>query len=79
MRQAIVTKFHGPTDTRGSRVSARAEAGRVMVSWDHRLNQAANHAEAANALIAKLGWEGRWICAGMPGTSGYVFVMDLGE
>jgi hypothetical protein len=37
MRQAIVTKFLGPTDHRGSRIKATAEAGSITVSWDHGL------------------------------------------
>ena len=34
MFQAIQTTYHGPTNMRGSRVSARAEAGRVTLEWD---------------------------------------------
>jgi len=56
--QAIETKYHGPTDRQGSRVSATAEAGRVVLEWDHALNSERNHMRAAAALARKLGWVG---------------------
>lgn len=60
--QAIQTKYHGPTNTKGSKITARAEAGSVSVSYDHALNGQENHREAARALVAKLGWadHGQW-------------------
>jgi hypothetical protein len=79
-RQAIVTKFHGPTNTKGSRVSARCEAKRILVSWDHRLHSDGNHVAAAKALASQLGWEGPWYGGCIDG--GYTFVQggddDLG-
>lgn len=54
--QAIRTKYHGPTDTKGSRISAQCEAGRIYVSYDHALNIECNHKVACDALIKKLGW-----------------------
>lgn len=74
MTQAIVTKFHGPTNTRGSRISAKAFCGKVFVSYDYALSVQENHAAAARALVAKVGWHGRWIAGAHPDTSGYVFV-----
>jgi hypothetical protein len=55
--QAITTKFHGPTDHKGARISAQCEAGRVTVSYDYGRGQDGAHDEAARALIAKLGWQ----------------------
>lgn len=72
--QAIVTKFLGPTNFRGSRIKASAAAGSITVSSDHSLGIEANHAVAAETLAAKLGWIGRWFQGGMPGDSGYCFV-----
>lgn len=72
-RQAIVTKYHGPGNVRGSRVSAKADAGRVTIEWDHRLNVEENHAAAAHALLKRLGWAGPWAMGSLPG-GGYVFV-----
>ena len=70
--QAIITKFHGPSNVKGSRVSAKADAGRIILDWDHRLNSEQNHFAAARALAEKLGWNGRWCGGG--GEFGYVFV-----
>ena len=72
--QAIVTKFHAPTNFSGARYSARAAAGRVIVHADYSMNFADNHKKAAETLAKKLGWEGRWIAGGMPNEDGYVFV-----
>jgi hypothetical protein len=74
-RQAITTKFHGPTDSRGARVSARAAAGRKTVSWDYASNSQQNHATAAQALAEKLNWSGVWVSGGLPDESGDVFVL----
>jgi hypothetical protein len=35
--QAIVTKYIGPTNTRGSRIKARAAAGSITLSRDDSL------------------------------------------
>lgn len=72
--QAIVTKFLGPTNARGSRVKATAAAGSVIVVWDHAVGVYENHAAAAQALIAKMEWEGEWVPGGMPDETGEVFV-----
>ncbi len=55
-RQAIVTKYHGPTNSRGSRISATAEAGRVYVECDDALSIPQNHAAAARKMAHKFGW-----------------------
>jgi hypothetical protein len=76
--QAIVTKYHGPTNSRGSRVIASAQAGRKIVPWDHALNSENNHRAAALALANHYGWldNGEHLEAGaMPDGSGYCFVI----
>lgn len=60
MRQAITTKFFGPTNSNGSRIKAKAEAGSLIVHWDYSLNVDQNHDTAAKALAVKLGWDGAW-------------------
>ena len=57
--QAIRTRYYGPTNTRGSRITASCEAGRLTVPYDHALDLDDNHKAAADALTAKLGWT-RW-------------------
>jgi hypothetical protein len=72
--QAIVTKYIGPSNTRGSRIKARAAAGSVTVPYNHALNIENNHAAATKALAAKLNWSGGWYIGGMPDDTGFVFV-----
>lgn len=71
-RQAIKTRFVGPTNTRGARVIATADAGRAIHYWEYALGEG-NHAEAARKLCDLLNWGGRLACGGLPG-GGYVFV-----
>lgn len=73
--QAIVTKYAGPTNSRGSRIIVRAQAGRMIVAWDHALNPSQNHAAAARAFAEKWGWNGAWFMGANPGDSGYTFVV----
>jgi hypothetical protein len=54
--QAIITKYFGPTNTRGSRVKATAAAGSVSLPYDSALNSDENHRAVAEALCKKLGW-----------------------
>ena len=64
--QAIITKFHGPTNVRGSRVSATAEAGKITLSWDHALNSDDNHKAAAEAFARKFNWTGTYVGGHLP-------------
>lgn len=73
--QAIVTKYLGPSNVRGSRVKATAEAGSITLSWDHSLNADGNHLRAAQALRDKFGWKGILVAGGLPKNAGYCFVM----
>jgi hypothetical protein len=59
--QAITTKFLGPTNVRGSRIKATAQAGSLTLHWNHALNPDGNHTAAAKALAAKYRWHGTWI------------------
>jgi hypothetical protein len=73
MRQAIITKFISPTNTKGARVKAKCEAGSITLEWDYALNGAQNHTTAAETLKAKLGWTGRLIGGGFEGQYFFVF------
>lgn len=55
--QAIQTKYHGPTDRSGSRITARCDAGRIVMPYDHALDIDGNHRKAARRLLRKLGWD----------------------
>jgi hypothetical protein len=73
-RQAIETKYIGPSNVRGARIKASAQAGSVYVPYDHSLNTDDNHAKAAQALADKWGWEGDMVQGGSPSGKGDVFV-----
>jgi hypothetical protein len=54
MEYAIVTKFFGPTNTRGARVKATLPSGgSVTIAWDHALDLYDNHRQAAIACAQK--------------------------
>ena len=77
--QAIQTKYHGPTNTRGSRISAKAEGVRgISIPYPHELNTTDAHAKAANELANKYNWleDGGWtlVGGGLPDQSGMAFV-----
>lgn len=65
MRQAIHTRYLGPTNTRPSRIVAQADAGRLVIPWDHARNVADNHRAAALAFAARYGWGDRWQGGGL--------------
>lgn len=75
-RQAIQTRFLPVTNTKPSRVTAWAQAGRVTLSWDHALNGDENHAAAAKALADQKGWKGVWHGGALPNNSGFAFVIS---
>lgn len=83
MRQAIVTKYLGPTNFRGSRVKAVCDAETITISWDDALNPEDNHRVAANQLANSLGWIGptmpgwRLIGGGMPQATPYAYCFVL--
>ena len=72
--QAIVTRYFGPGNVRGSRVKAKAQAGSLILDWDDSLSYEANHRAAAHALAARYGWRGRWVGGGLPSEAGQVWV-----
>jgi hypothetical protein len=59
--QSIITKYIGPGNVRGSRLSVRATGGcSLMLHWRDELNNEENHREGAMALARKYGWHGTW-------------------
>ena len=60
--KTIITKYHGPTDYRGSCYSAAEPDGaQVTVSANYSLSAEDNHRAAALALLAKMEWPGNLI------------------
>lgn len=62
-RVVIRTKFHGPTNYRGSRISVTHGQGgkRLFVGWDHSLDVPENHDNAVQAYLDHMGWDGEWV------------------
>lgn len=54
MCQAILTKYHCPTNHKGSRYSAACDAGRIVVSAAHELNPEENHKRACLLLRQRI-------------------------
>ena len=52
-RSAIRTRYHGPTNTRGSRFIATDGKNRVTVPYDYGLDSTENHSAAAQAFLDK--------------------------
>lgn len=58
--KAIKTSYHGPTNTKGSRIIASDSLGnRVTVPVDYSLDTEAMHMEAAKMLCQKMAWQGK--------------------
>ena len=81
--RAIVTRYLGPTDHRGSRVvaSTNGKGKRVTVPWNCGLDVDDNHDAAARALIQRLGWDERleWdddlVRANAPDQRGKIYIL----
>lgn len=73
--KAIRTKYHGPGNVKGARISATDDDGnRVIVSYDHASREP--HDEAALALCKKMGWTGTLTRGAVRGGNVYVFSGD---
>jgi hypothetical protein len=71
--KAIETKYHGPTNTRGARISATdGDGNRIYISYPYELSGEDVHRKAADALCRKMDWPGT--LAGGATKRGYVFV-----
>lgn len=72
--QAIVTKFLGPTNYRGSRIRATCQARSTVIAWDYALGVDDNHRAAAMALVCIMGWGGLWVGGANPNGKGSTYV-----
>lgn len=59
--KAITTRYRGPTNARGSRVSAFTTDQSITLGYDDALNSEANHTNAALALCHKMRWGGELV------------------
>ena len=77
MMKAIETRFHGPTNRRGSRVIATEPDGSSHTHpWDYALNSTQNHASAARALADKLGWNAPQVGGALKNSCVWVFTEE---
>jgi hypothetical protein len=77
-RQAIETKYIGPTNQRGARIRATpVGGGDLMHNWNYSLGIEGNHFAAAEALRVELNWSS--IKAGSATAKGYAFATSLLE
>jgi hypothetical protein len=73
--KAIVTKYHGPGNVRGSRISASdSDGNRVILHRDCALSVDQNRDRAALALCRKLGWTGTLAHGGLNRRGDEVYV-----
>ena len=71
--KAIMTKYLGPTNVRGSRIKAYdVDRNSVTIPYPHDLSGEDCHRKAAKELCNKMGWPGQLI--GGATTDGYAFV-----
>lgn len=56
--QAITTRYLCPTNTKGARIVAEADAGRRVYGWDHREDVHGNHLAAGSRYALEMGWIG---------------------
>jgi hypothetical protein len=77
--KAITTKYHGATNSRGSRIIASdGDRNRVSIPYPHEAHQGEEaHSLAAIALCRKMNWNGRLIAGSLK--DGYVFVWAEGD
>ena len=54
--KAILTRYHGPTNTKGSRISASdSDGNQITIGYPHELSGMDVHRKAAYALRDKMG------------------------
>ena len=55
--QAILTKYLGPTNNKGSRIKASCDAGSINIPYPYEFDIADAHKFAARQLTEKLKWK----------------------
>ena len=76
--QAILVRFHGPSQFRGSRVTAMCQAKTITKSRVYELNDYANAQKIVSELCKTLDWHGKLHC-GITRLGEYVFVFETNE
>lgn len=72
--KAIRTRYHGPSNVKGSRISATdGDRNKIVQSYDSALNSEDAHRKAAYALRDKMKWKGELIGGGFQNDMYWVF------
>ena len=83
MARALRTKYHGPTDTKGSRISVywadRSPANRRYYAWQYELDPGENHDRAIRAYTQDNAITGQWVCGDAGDGNVYVRVSGCAE
>lgn len=75
--KAIETKYHGPGNVRGARISASDGDGhRVSIPYPHHLSREETHVAAVKAFCRKMRWSGSLMRGELKKTTVFVFVPD---
>ena len=75
--KAIRTKYAGPTNFKGSRIIASdGDGNRKIIGYDSSLDSEEAHRKGAEALCAKMYWEGELIAGSLGNGFVFVFVKD---
>lgn len=72
MLQAIRTRYVGASNTKGTRIQVKAEAGKRYVDYNYGLNDETNHTEAARQFAEEMGWAGEYVAGFFDGD--YIWV-----
>ena len=65
MKQAIVVRYKGATQTRGSRWVATGGGARITVPFDYEASHSGIRT-AVDALMRKLGWTEAYVIGALP-------------
>ena len=66
MKQAIIIKILGATNTKGTRIKASVKSSSVTVSFDYSAGHEQRIRKAVDALFNKLEWSGEYIIGHLP-------------
>ena len=66
MKQAIIIKVLGATNTKGTRIKASTKSSSVTMSFDYSAGNEQRITKAVDELMNKLGWSGEYIIGHLP-------------
>lgn len=75
--KAIRTRYKGPTNFKGSRIIASdGDGNRITIPYDSSLDSGEAHRKGAEALCAKMCWEGEMVSGSLGPDYVFVFLKD---